>query len=308
MLITAVIPTRNRPDDLERAVLSVCTQTRPPDELMVIDQSPGPESRVRIQAAVEPFSERLTVVYVHDAAIAGLVAAKKVAAERARGDVVCFLEDDIVLEPEYVAEMERAFIENPRMMGCCGVVVDMPELPRFYVLLHNLFHRGIFHDARLGVYANLAAAGHTLVPSDYLSGGSSAYRRQVFAVVPFDVHNQLFMLEDIDFSTRVIDAFGACLYINPRARLDHRMSPLNRSMLGARQTRKLREFLVFYKKRRARSGRVHHLALLLAGLFLEALFQAAQSRTVGPITGYFSGLRDGLRVRIKNPERVDDVK
>ena len=39
MLITAVIPTRNRPDDLERAVLSICAQSRLPDALIIVDQS-----------------------------------------------------------------------------------------------------------------------------------------------------------------------------------------------------------------------------------------------------------------------------
>ena len=47
MLITAVIPTRGRPDDLERAVESVWTQSRRPDELLIIDQSPDDASRRR---------------------------------------------------------------------------------------------------------------------------------------------------------------------------------------------------------------------------------------------------------------------
>lgn len=39
--ITAVIPTRNRPVDLVKAVASVLSQTRLPDEFMIVDQSPG---------------------------------------------------------------------------------------------------------------------------------------------------------------------------------------------------------------------------------------------------------------------------
>ena len=41
MRLTAVIPTRNRPVDLGKAVASVLTQTRLPDTLMIVDQSPG---------------------------------------------------------------------------------------------------------------------------------------------------------------------------------------------------------------------------------------------------------------------------
>ena len=49
MLITAVIPTRGRPDDLERAVASILAQSRLPDELAIIDQSLDDASRARIE-------------------------------------------------------------------------------------------------------------------------------------------------------------------------------------------------------------------------------------------------------------------
>jgi GT2 family glycosyltransferase len=301
VLITAVIPTRNRPEDLERAVLSVCAQTRPPDELAIIDQSAGTESRSRILALLSTRAGRMKIDYVHDPSIAGLVAAKAVAVSRASGDIVCFLEDDVVLEPEYIASLEAAFIANPQMVGSCGIVTDLPPLPRHYFRLFHFFHRGIFHDARVGVHGVVTGSGHALIPSDYLSGGLSAYRREVFATVPFDVPNGFFALEDIDFSTRVAHAYGPHLYINPNARLEHRMSPVNRAVLGPRQARKVREFVVFYKKRRGRGAKPAHLALLACGLLLEAVFQAVRSRSAAPIGGYFRGLWQGARWTVVRP-------
>ncbi|MDB5901707.1 MAG: hypothetical protein JWM26_585 [Betaproteobacteria bacterium] len=301
MLITAVIPTRNRPEDLERAVLSVCAQTRPPDELAVIDQSASTESRSRILALLSTRAGRMKIDYVHDPLIAGLVAAKAVAVSRASGDLVCFLEDDVVLEPEYIASLEAGFVANPQMVGSCGIVTDLPPLPRHYFELFHFFHRGIFHDARVGVHGVVTGSGHALIPSDYLSGGLSAYRREVFATVPFDVANGFFALEDIDFSTRVAHAYGPRLYINPNARLEHRMSPVNRAVLGPRQARKVREFVVFYKKRRRRGAKPAHLALLACGLLLEAVFQALRSRSAAPIGGYFRGLWQGARWKVVRP-------
>ncbi|MBI2292902.1 MAG: glycosyltransferase, partial [Betaproteobacteria bacterium] len=84
MLISAVIPTKNRPRDLANAVLSILTQSRPPDELLVIDQSPDDESQRRVDALFAP-AQHTTLVYVHDPRIAGLVAAKQAAVARARG-------------------------------------------------------------------------------------------------------------------------------------------------------------------------------------------------------------------------------
>jgi GT2 family glycosyltransferase len=297
MLITAVIPTRNRPADLERAVASVLAQSRPPDELAIIDQSRDDASRVRVETLFRHAARTPALDYVHDPTIAGLVAAKKAAVARAKGDIVCFLEDDVVLEADYIREIERGYLETPGMIGACGIVTGLPPMPPFYFRLFHFFHRGIFHDPRVGVHG-VAGGDGRLIPSSYLSGGLSAYRREVFEAVPFDVANAFFALEDIDFSTRVARRFGPHLYINPNARLAHHMSPVDRAALGARERRKVREFLVFYKKRRG-EARPRHLALLLTGLFLEAAFRGLQHRSLSPMPGYFRGLWDGLLWKVK---------
>lgn len=298
MLVTAVIPTKNRPDDLARAVTSVCAQSRRPDELLIIDQSPDEVSHRRVSDTLAAGGGALNVIYVHDPAIPGLVAAKKAAVARTRGDIVCFLEDDVVLESDYLRSIERSFIRDPQMMGCCGVVTNLPPLPPFYVSLFRVFHRGIFHDARVGVHGAPQSAASPLIKSNYLSGGLSAYRREVFDAIAFDVNNDFFMLEDVDFSTRAAQRFGERFYINTDARLEHRMSPANRAVLAPRQRRKVREFFVFYKKRRGMRGAAGALLLLLVGLLLEAGYQALQARHPSPIAGYFLGLWDGMRWRL----------
>ena len=69
--------------------------------------------------------------------------------------------------------------------------------------------------------------------------------------------------------------------------------------MGALPEGKVREFLVFYKKRRRTGGRAADLGLLLVGLFLEALFQAAQKRAWAPLPGYFRGLWQGARWQLR---------
>lgn len=305
MIITAVIPTKNRPHDLARAVASVRDQQRPPDELLIVDQSPDAASRAAVEAALEGTALRPRLNYVLDSSIPGLVPAKAEAVQRARGEIVCFLEDDIVLERDYLLQVERGFLDMPAMLGCCGVVTNLPPLPHGYVRLFHFFHRGIFHDARVGVHGAGRDTLPALIPSTYLSGGLSAYRREVFAVVPFDTANALFLLEDIDFSTRAAARFGSRFFINTRARLEHRMhSPLNRAVLGQRQRRKLREFIVFYKKRRGEKHAGAALLLLLTGLLLESGYDALRAAHYAPVLGYFLGLWDGLRWKLSDPAMI----
>lgn len=292
-MLTAVIPTRNRPVDLRKAVASIITQTRLPDELIIVDQSPGDESKVIVHDLVVGWPG-LTLNYIHDTSIIGLVDAKRVAVERAMGAIVCFLEDDVVLEDDYLEQIEYGFAERPEMIGCCGIVTNPPPQAKYYEALFNLFHRGLYHDIRVGIYGRQATLGEEMIPSSVLSGGLSAWRREVFPVVKFDVANDFHMYEDMDFSTRVARYFGDRLYINPRARLAHYASPVNREILGLRQQRKLRECITYYKKRRTWPWAFPSLAWLLLGLLLEATHQSLSVRSTGPLRGFLAGLRDGI--------------
>ena len=306
MMLTAVIPTRNRAAELARAVASVRTQTRAPDELIIVDQSAGDESRRAVEACMagEP---RTQLVYVHDSGIAGLVEAKRVAAQQARGDIVCFLEDDVTLEPDYMEEIEKGFVERPEMKGCSGIVTNPPRKPFGYEVIFHLFHRGIFRDNRVGIFGRFQGRGHAMIASEMLSGGLSAWRREVFAAVPFDVANGFHLLEDNDFSTRVAKHFGPRLYINPNARLEHHWSPVNRDALGPFQRRKLTAYITYYKKRRDWPGATAALPWLLLGLFLEASFQSLAAGSIAPLKGYFAGMREGCAKRVVDGEIRKDI-
>jgi glycosyltransferase involved in cell wall biosynthesis len=284
--------------DLGKAVASVLSQTRTPDELIIVDQSPDNESRSTVQS-LWPGSTGIKLVYIHDTTISGLVEAKQVAAARASGEIVCFLEDDVILEADYLEEIDRGFINAPGMMGCCGVVTNPPRQPPGYAVIYHMFHRGIFRDPRVGLFGSFQGKGHEMILSDVLSGGLSAWRRQVFSVVPFDVANGFFMLEDIDFSTRVVRRFGRCLYINPNARLAHYFSPVNREVLGPRQRRKVSEYILFYRKRRDWPGATLALPWLLVGLLAEATFQSWSVRSPGPLLGCCRGIADGFARPLK---------
>ena len=304
MLISVIIPTKNRAKDLLEAVASIIVQDRLPDELILVDQSDSDASRSAIDEMVRKAGEPLSLIYVYDPRISGLVDAKRVGVANAKGDVVCFLEDDVVLEPSYIGQMENAFAGNPTMMGCCGVMTNLPKLPSNYVLFFHLFHRGIFHDPRVGVHGHLIGRGDKLIPSRYLSGGTSAFRKNVFEQVSFDLANAFFMLEDIDFSMRAVVVFGDCFYINPGARLAHYMSPVNRAVLGNKYRRKLREFLVFYKKHGNGANQLAALIWLLTGLWVEAMLASLRVRNPDPVVGYIRGLLDGIRWTVCRAEGV----
>ncbi len=291
-MISAIIPTKNRPIDLGNAVASILDQTRRPEEIVIVDQSDGSESRQVVENLLSKTNLRCR--YIHDQSIAGLVDAKRVGVKHATGEFIFFLEDDIILEADYIEKLRDGFDTHSEMLGCSGIITNPPPASAFHDLLFEVFHRSIFADRRIAIYRKSKGRGNALIASAKLSGGLSAWRREVFAEVEFDTANGFHMYEDIDFSTRVAHHFGSRLYINPNARLAHHCSPINRDVLGPRQKRKLTECIVYYRKRhdwpRAKIG----LLWLLVGIGLESLFQSFSARSPGPVHGYFQGVAAGF--------------
>ena len=297
--ISTIIPTLNRPVDLVSAVTSILEQKHQPDELIVVDQSVGEQSYKAVKDIYSTFDVVPKLVYLHEPKVSGLIEAKQRGVEVAKGDIISFLEDDIVLHPKYFENVTSTFTNNQKILGCCGVVSNV-QSGYIYEYLFRLFHRGIFHDARLNAGKIRDCNGDgVLIASRYLSGGISCYRKKVFESVKFDTLNDFFMLEDIDFSTRAADFFGdEYFFISTRLCLEHNMSPLNRLKLHARWQRKLREYVIFYKKHHLKSFSFMNLAWLLIGLLGESIVLSILSKSFGPFLGFISGFLAGIRQKV----------
>jgi glycosyltransferase involved in cell wall biosynthesis len=294
LTISAVIPTKNRAADLRLAVQSILDQSHRPDELIIVDQSDTTESRAMVEGLCKG-RPGVRLVYVHDRAVTGLVDAKRVGVERATGDIVSFLEDDVVLEPAYFEGVAWAFASRPDCLGCGGVITNPPRTSPVYVALQRIFLRGIFDDPRLDAFAEAARRPDALVPCHVVSGGVSSWRRAVFQAVPFDVANGFHFFEDMEFATRVVRTLGPHLYINPRARLAHYGSPVNRDRNGRRQQRKMAEAITFARKRADWPGATSGIALGSLWWLAEAAWQSVRLMSIGPLVGYVRGVHEGRR-------------
>jgi len=297
---TAVIPTINRPADLVVAVHSVIKQVRQPEELVIVDQSPNQKSKKMVLELLEKEKYEFKLTYILDDKIDGLIAAKKRAVKESSQNIVCFLEDDIVLFDDYLLELEKAYTNLPEMLGCGGIIVAEEGYSPFYRIVFNLFHRGLFHDPRIELFNTKPDSNDKrLVRSRFISGGVSSYRNEVFEKVPFDTVNNFFALEDIDFSTRAAYEFGEDkFFINTSVRLWHLMSPINRFSYAPRWERKAREFCIFYKKNSHILGSTKDFSLLVLGLLLEGVYSSMRSFHIGPLFGTIKGLIKGARIKL----------
>jgi GT2 family glycosyltransferase len=228
LAISVVICTRNRPDDLAACLASLAGQSRPADEIVVVDASDDDRSGVRVAAWHGP----CPVVY--RTASPGLTRQRNRGVELARGGVLTFLDDDVVLEPGYLAAIAACFAADPALGGAEGTIAHpglrgrrrLGNALRGLLLMDNVGRRRV---KRSGAVAYDPAPG---APRrvDCLSGCNMSFRRSVFARHRFDEWYDGYGLgEDLDFSYRVSREWP--LVQTPAARLEHRQSPAGRERL-----------------------------------------------------------------------------
>src|SRR5208283_3256888 len=95
--VCVIIPTKNRASDLAIVVRSLLGQTVLPAQVVIVDQSSDDSGfeRVKTKFADAP---GVRLDYIRDTSINGAAAARNRAMENATGDVLLFLDDDVVLE------------------------------------------------------------------------------------------------------------------------------------------------------------------------------------------------------------------
>jgi glycosyltransferase involved in cell wall biosynthesis len=90
VLITCIIPTRNRPDYIAESAASVLAQDHPDLELIIVNDG---------EVAVPVFAD--TRVRIIDSGQAGAVPARNLGASQAKGDAIAWLDDDDVWTDTY---------------------------------------------------------------------------------------------------------------------------------------------------------------------------------------------------------------
>jgi predicted AlkP superfamily phosphohydrolase/phosphomutase len=122
LLVSVVLPTRNRQDLLERAVESVLRQSYANWELLVVDDASTDDTWMRLQKLAENDPRIRPVRFAEHG---GQSRARNQALDSARGDVIAYLDDDNRLDPDWLRAVAWAFTEHPHTQVAYGArVVD----------------------------------------------------------------------------------------------------------------------------------------------------------------------------------------
>ncbi len=233
-----------RPEAILKLLNSVRLQSLYPDEIIIVDGSDDDKTK---HILAEQEFENLQYIKV-DASERGLTKQRNLGIKNVRSasDIICFLDDDIVLKHNYFEELIATYESKPKALAVGGYILNdtkwahrkgNDKKKKFYYdgwmrkepmrfKVRRFF--GLLPDTSPGflpTFAHGRSVGF-LPPSgkiyevEQLMGGVSSYKKEIFRTMSFSSYFQGYGLyEDADFTIRL--AKIGSLYVNTNAQLYH---------------------------------------------------------------------------------------
>ena len=165
MTITAIVCAYNEARHLPACLHSLLAQTRPPDELLVINNASTD--------ATADAARAIPGVRVVDEPIKGLVVARETARRVARGEVLAYVDADCRVPLQWLERVEAQLTSSPQSVGVTGPYrfYDWDASGRFIIRLYDLLVAPATH----------VLVHHVLGLGAILYGGNFAVRADALA-------------------------------------------------------------------------------------------------------------------------------
>ena len=181
LTISAIIPAHQGGNAFARSLRSVLQADPKPDEVLVVaDGSPEAAGEARaLGARVLEVAERRGPAY-----------ARNLGAAHVRGDIIAFVDADVLIRPEFFSRIAALFQAEPDLAAIIGSYDDEPEAPNFLSQYKNLLHHYVHQEGRADASTFWGACG--------------AIRRQVLlSLGGFDERIPRPAMEDVELGSRL---------------------------------------------------------------------------------------------------------
>lgn len=190
--ISIVLPTYNRLSQLQQVLDGLATQGYPLTNLEVVIVSDGSTDGTNafLQSYTGPLQVRPFVQ-----ANGGAAAARNLGIQMAQGELVIFLDDDVVPEPQLVAEHVTSHQQQPNDVVVLGPMLTPPDFVlKPWVRWEQAMLYKQYADMRAGCWAPTARQFYT--------GNASVARRHLLTVGGFDTTFR--RAEDVELAYRLV--------------------------------------------------------------------------------------------------------
>ncbi|OHB68797.1 MAG: hypothetical protein A2Y77_17230 [Planctomycetes bacterium RBG_13_62_9] len=220
MIITVSIQTFNNADTLARTLESLRSLRRPPEvehEILVVDNNSTDNTSQVLDAYAKALTPRLRSVFEPQQ---GLSHARNRALREARGEIVSFIDDDVIVDPDWLGAVASAFQEHSAdIVGGRSYLIYPAVKPAWLTEAHERLLSRLDYGDKVIVGIQ-----------EQLFGLNFSVRRDVaLRVGGFDpavgrLGRSLGCGEEKDLQDRIVEAGGLVVY-EPRAVVGHVVRP-----------------------------------------------------------------------------------
>ncbi len=235
MKTSLIICTKNRPDDLKECLDSVFQQTELPTEIIIVDSSNSQDSYVMLKKYNFLDIPQVRFVYKHSD-IQSSTYQRNRGIELSTGDILHFIDDDVILEPDYLEKINEIYRQDKEgnVGGVGGLIIQKKRLSGTNVL-SDLFKTIFLLTNDKGSGKMLPSGWGTVqyrrnrdkIAKTEILQGCCSYRKKVLDEYKFDeTLTGAAIREDLDISYRISRKYQ--LIYTPFAKLYHKASDIGR--------------------------------------------------------------------------------
>jgi len=234
-----IICSRDRSKDLVKLLRTLLSQTYPPFEIIVVDDS----SSSKAKDVVDSFQQRFDdseLRYVKGCGD-GLPAARNLGVKVSSGDAILFLDDDTLLQKDVLNAFATFLSTHPTAVGVQGQIYNAGAKSLSAIrrkisnAVRKVFLLFYYEQNKLAV----RRSGTSIFPYSYpltstinaqrLDGCCMCYRAELLEELSFDTNLKRWaFLEDLDFSYRVYKKNLGTMHAIPSAIIAHKKSAKSR--------------------------------------------------------------------------------
>lgn len=180
--ISVIVPVLNGGESFRTCLRSLQALSPPADELIVVDDGStdgSGELAAELGARVLRLEKN-----------GGPARARNAGARLARGAILLFVDADVAVHPDALAQLRAGFMQEPGVTALFGSYDDAPAAPNFLSQYRNLMHHFVHQDSR--------EEAHT-----FWSGCGAVRRESFLELNGFDERHRIPSMEDIELGYRL---------------------------------------------------------------------------------------------------------
>jgi GT2 family glycosyltransferase len=302
-----IICSKDRPDLLPKLFENIFDQTKPPEQIVIVDNSNSEKNFIKGRQYINTFlskikktnkKSKIKVNYLNDQSGKGLPHARNFGKKIVDTDIILFLDDDVNLDPEYTKNLLSFYARHPKAGGACGNLVQ-PQQNRLSSRLRMIFGAIFLFDSLAPFQVLPSGWGSHPYGANktkrvtWLSGCNMSYRKEVLR--EFDSDEDIPTQgggEDRDLSYRASKQYP--IYVVTECKGMHEMIKISRPNLGESNKRAIYGNAYFYKKNISKNI-FTHIAFWWStfGYMTKTVFQillSKQGQKLSQLKVFLSGL------------------